>query len=470
MQKVGLCITASKCEVSFPGTHTDANKNTALLQQLRGVLPDVREVPMGELELLGAPIRDPQIRRALLSGQHMIEKLIKRLQNLNETHQAFFLLKNYIAIPRLLYLLRSSPAHRHTALLTKIDEAVRRGVETITNVKLFGDAWRQATLPLSLGGLGIRMTADVALPAHLASQAASADTISAISGIAAARVSEAARCHAAEWESRTGLPPPEVPKQRYQREWDRAEARAVSERLLEDSTTEVDRARLRAAAQPHSGAWLNAFPAASIGTLLDPDTLRTAVALRVGAEICSPHRCRCGADIDERGLHGLCCQLSAGRFPRHAELNSVIKRSLAAAGIPAILEPAGLDRGDGRRPDGITTFPYAEGKCLVWDATCVDTFCASSVTVSASRAGAAAAIAEGRKRRRYADISRRYFFRPVAVETSGALGPDSHSFLKELGRRISQATGDRRDTERLMQRISVAVVRGNATAVRLAAT
>ena len=88
----------------------------------------------------------------------------------------------------------------------------------------------------------------------------------------------------------------------------------------------------------------------------------------------------------------------------------MIKRGLAAAGLPSVLEPAGLDRGDGRRPDGITTFPYAEGKCLVWDATCVDTFCATSVITSASRASTAATAAEGRKRRRHEDISRRYLF------------------------------------------------------------
>ena len=100
------------------------------------------------------------------------------------------------------------------------------------------------------------------------------------------------------------------------------------------------------------------------------------------AEICAPHRCRYGADIGERGLRCLSCQLSAGRFPRH-EFNSAIKRGLATAGI---LEPAGLDRGDGRRPDGMTTFPYAEGKYLVWDASCVDTFSASPVKASAARA------------------------------------------------------------------------------------
>ena len=466
MEKVGLNISATKCEVTFLGVST-SQYESSVLHQLNDVLPDIREVPLDELELLGAPIRDPQIRRRLLQGQHMVEKLIRRLQVLEEAHQAFFLLKNYVALPRLLYLLRSSPAYRHPILLSRIDEVVRRGTESITNVQLHGDAWRQATLPVSLGGLGVRMTKDLALPAHLASHVASADTITAINCSAATCIDETTRCVIAEWMEQTGLTPLDEPRQRHQRAWDRAAAKASYVQLLENSTEKVDLARLRAAAQPHSGAWLNAFPSASVGTLLDPDTLRTAVALRVGAQVCAPHRCRCGADIDERGLHGLCCQLSAGRFPRHAELNNVIKRGLTTAGMPAVLEPAGLDRGDGRRPDGITTFPYAEGKCLVWDATWVDTFCASSIIASAARASAAATAAEGRKRRRYDDISRRYLFRPVAVETSGALGPDSHSFLKELGRRIAETTGDRRDKERLMQRISVAVVRGNATAVRL---
>ena len=90
------------------------------------------------------------------------------------------------------------------------------------------------------------------------------------------------------------------------------------------------------------------------------------------------------------------------------------------------------------------------------------------MSASAARAGAAATVVEGRKRRRYVDISRRYLFRPVAVGTSGALGPSSYSFLKELGQRIAETTGDRRNRERLMQRLSVAVVRGNSTAVLMA--
>ncbi|KAF0294133.1 hypothetical protein FJT64_008171 [Amphibalanus amphitrite] len=305
---------------------------------------NIREVAMSELELLGAPVHDDQVRRKLLQGQLMVEKLIRRLQALEEAHQAFFLLKSYVSLPRVLYLLRSSPAYRHPALLVKIDETVRCGMEAITNVRLRGDSWRQATLPVNLGGLGVRMVTDVALPAHIASQVASADTIASIYGSAAARVGEATRCLVEEWEAHTGLPSPDVSRQRYQRDWDRAAAEAISRQLLDDCTTDVDRARLRAAAQPHSGAWLNAFPAASVGTLLDPDTLRTAVALRVGAEVCAPHRCRCGADIDERGLHGLSCQLSAGRFPRHAELNSARPVGVAPQFVPGSVVRFSADR------------------------------------------------------------------------------------------------------------------------------
>ena len=43
---------------------------------------------------------------------------------------------------------------------------------------------------------------------------------------------------------------------------------------------------LEAASQPKSGAWLNALPSSSIGTLLDDDSLRIGVAIRLGLRVC----------------------------------------------------------------------------------------------------------------------------------------------------------------------------------------
>ena len=46
---------------------------------------------------------------------------------------------------------------------------------------------------------------------------------------------------------------------------------------------------------------------------------------------------------------------------------------------------------------------------------------------------------------------------PVAVETMGALGEEASDFLHDLGKRIERVTGERRATEYLLQRISVAI-------------
>ena len=45
------------------------------------------------------------------------------------------------------------------------------------------------------------------------------------------------------------------------------------------------------------------------------------------------------------------------------------------------------------------------------------------------------------------------------------IGPSSRSFLKELGRRVTAETGEARETSYLLQRLSVAIQRGNAAAV-----
>ena len=193
--------------------------------------------------------------------------------------------------------------------------------------------------------------------------------------------------------------------------------------------------------------------------------MRVAVALRLGAPVCEPHRCRCGLTIDGLGHHGLSCRYSLGRLPRHANINDVVKRALTAAGVPSWLEPVGLDRGDGRRPDGLTVFPFSGGRSLCWDATCTDTFCQTSLPETATTAGAAADKAEARKRTRYAALQSRYRFEPIAVETTGVLGRTTAAFLRELGRRISACTGDKRETSWLLQRISIAVARGNSASV-----
>ena len=68
-----------------------------------------------------------------------------------------------------------------------------------------------------------------------------------------------------------------------------------------------------------------------------------------------------------------------------------------AIGIPSRLEPTGLLRTDGKRPDGMSLAPWSSGKLLVWDATCSDTFAPSHRSQATHAPGEVAAIAEERK-------------------------------------------------------------------------
>jgi len=54
---------------------------------------------------------------------------------------------------------------------------------------------------------------------------------------------------------------------------------------------------------------------------------------------------------------------------------------------------------------------------------------------------------------------------PVAVETLDVLGDEAYDFMLELGRRIATVTGDRLATEFRLQKLSVAMQRGNASCV-----
>src|ERR1043165_221692 len=73
--------------------------------------------------------------------------------------------------------------------------------------------------------------------------------------------------------------------------------------------------------------------------------------------------------------------------------------------IPAIKEPNGLSRSDGKRPDGVTIIPWYRGRCLSWDVMVPDIFAASYEHLTSQNAGAAAEKAAHNKECKYAAIS-----------------------------------------------------------------
>ena len=87
--------------------------------------------------------------------------------------------------------------------------------------------------------------------------------------------------------------------------WDKPCINRDKSAVLDSAPDSHHRARLLAVTAPHAGDWLHALPISSCGLRLDDEAIRVAVGLRLGLNICQPHPCPCGTQVDARGTHGL---------------------------------------------------------------------------------------------------------------------------------------------------------------------
>ncbi|KAJ7298644.1 hypothetical protein O6H91_Y506600 [Diphasiastrum complanatum] len=126
-----------------------------------------------------------------------------------------------------------------------------------------------------------------------------------------------------EWCQKCHVVAPALSNLGCQREWDQMLIQRIFQNLLDTSTDIIDKAHLLAVSALDSGAWVNALPSPVLGNLLDDDSLRIAVALRLGSSICQPHSCHYGKLVDVLGHHRLSCKFSAGRHSRHGAINGV---------------------------------------------------------------------------------------------------------------------------------------------------
>ena len=457
--EIGLSLNHDKSEIICID---DASKSSML--SLSG---SFRIVEPAEATLLGSPIGgDESLDLVWRSKLNQLETLGSRLEQL-QAHDAICLLKNALAIPKVLYVLRTSPSFT-SSLLGAFDGVLRALLESICNIRLSDLGWIQASLPVNIGGLGIRSVTTLAPSAFLASAAGTSSIALALlpptfPSLPCPHRAEALRL----WKSSSSLADePTGSSAGTQKAWDGPVVSALASNLLSSAADPITRARLLASQQKESGAWLSAPPISAVGLRMDNDTIRVAVGLCLGSALCHPHDCaHCGASVSERGIHALSCRKSQGRLPRHAHLNDIVKRAMISADIPCSLEPRGLCRGDGRRPDGMSIIPWKQGRCLIWNATCHDTFAPTNIPFSCNGAGIVADRAAASKRILYSDLCQSHIFVPIAIESSGSFGKDALDFLHDLSRRIRQKSKDPQSYLKLCQKISVCIQRFNSVSV-----
>jgi len=97
------------------------------------------------------------------------------------------------------------------------------------------------------------------------------------------------------WTGLANSPKPSQQTQHIQKAWDGPVAASQTNLILFRAPSDVDKARLLAAAYPHSGDWLHAPQITAVGLRLSDEAVRVAVAHRLGSKACEPQTCVCGS-------------------------------------------------------------------------------------------------------------------------------------------------------------------------------
>lgn len=427
-----------------------------LSTKFKSVTPGIRVVTDDELELLGSPLHENGMESFTRRKFEKMLVLINRLPTL-QSHYAYFMLKNCLAIPKMVYLLRCTPLWKFQNLLNEIDIQLKNAMESIANVQMNTDQWIQSSLPVNYGGLGIRSLLEISLPAYLASVNGVKDIVSTLINIQDYESEIPFYTEAlARWN--------DINNGKSQFLWDQINIKRIVTELK--FPNEIEQFRFQLLQNKMSGAWLNVVPSPNIGTFLNDDVLRTCIGLRLGTKICQPFECACGIAVDALGRHALHCKKNSGKFFRHAELNRIIHRILASIHISSLLEPTGLFRDDGRkRPDGITYTAWEKGRALVWDATCADSLAASNMAGRSKQPGMASEKAVVRKHAKYSKVKQNHHFVAFAVESFGPWSKEAVSLINKIGSNLIRITGEPKSKRYLIERISLAIQHGNAMCV-----
>ena len=160
----GLCPNLSKCEVFWPLGD----------QQFSEFPSSVRRVIFSDSSgpaFLGSPVwgSSSYFTSFVSAVIDKVSALQGHLQDLENPQVELHLLRSCLGVCKVNHFLRTVPPNSILPQLQLFDSNLRYSLSRVCNASVSDQAWRQATLPLSLGGLGLRKASCVSPAAFLGS-------------------------------------------------------------------------------------------------------------------------------------------------------------------------------------------------------------------------------------------------------------------------------------------------------------
>ena len=145
---LGLQLNRSKTELICD--------NATICESMLLEAPGLHVVSCSREILLGSPIGSIECVDDIIQNKVEVLQLMGSRLGLLTSHDALLLLRHSFAIPKVLYILRTSPCFLSDRL-ESFDDVLRNMLRNILNVDLALESTSlQASLPVRMGGIGIR--------------------------------------------------------------------------------------------------------------------------------------------------------------------------------------------------------------------------------------------------------------------------------------------------------------------------
>ena len=433
----------------------------------------IPKVKAGEgIVVLGAPVGyNAFVKEKLESRVEKVREVVQLLPLLQDPHTEFVLLRSCLSLPKIMFMLRAVNTLDYQEPLIEFDSIIRGALSHLLGSPLTDIQWAQASLPVAMGGVGLRSAVDHAQVAHAMSFLAAQPLLDGLLGEDTEETQlpqplldkiTAKTGELTSVESLTGLSQKEAS----------LKVNLLNKSLLlqhfdeEGEVREI--ARMASLGLPRAGNWLSVVPSPALGLHLRTAEFIPVLKYRLGlpvysnAGLCSA----CSLPSDRMGDHALGCRNSGDRIARHNMLRDVIFETAAAADLGPTKEERHLLPGTTARPGDVMIRRWANGKDAAIDVTVTSPLASSYVVGAAAEAGSTLEKACQRKLRETAEACRRegLVFLPIAMETLGGFHAGAVTQVKKIASALARKNGKEESvvTSQLFGRISLNLMRGNA--------
>ncbi|KAL5468738.1 hypothetical protein EMCRGX_G029849 [Ephydatia muelleri] len=256
--------------------------------------------------------------------------LLRKLEEVGaqDAQVALVLLRLCGSFCKLAHRARATPPSLSIKALELFDIDVRHCFSQYTAVDTSDEAWLQAQLSLSRGGLGLRSLSSHAAAAYIASLCSSdfgsLSSLHLTSAIGKFNSALSAKIDDTQFNQ------------------------------LFNSSSLADRARLLSISSPHASSWLSVVPSEGLGLHLNPDQFQVAIKWWLGLDTSGGSLCSLCPDtvLDPLGHHASTCKRGGDAVFRHNRLRDVVGESCRLAHLSVKVEA-----GNNLTPDHSHTRP-----------------------------------------------------------------------------------------------------------------